>query len=97
MGYELILAKFAGDLVVYALSGAPAPLGLGWPYWILDTDYESYSSVYSCATFVEGSGLKYEYAWLFTRDPVPSDEAVSYLYPALVPLVTSFVTQILPY
>merc|ERR1712223_1049383 len=44
---------------------------------IPDPDYESYSSVYSCATFVEGSGLKYEYAWLFTRDPVPSDEAIA--------------------
>jgi len=77
-GYATIPDPSApGDLVVYALSGAPAPLGLGWPYWILDTDYESYSSVYSCATFVEGSGLKYEYAWLFTRDPVPSDEAIA--------------------
>ena len=60
---------------MYPTAGAPAPLGLGWPYWILDTDYVSYASVYSCATF--GFGLKYEYAWLFTRDPVPSDEAVS--------------------
>ena len=67
---------FAGQLVVYALDGAPAPLGLGWPYWILDTDYENYASVYSCATFGI-AGLKYEYAWLFTRDPVPSDETVS--------------------
>ena len=56
--------------------GVPAPLGLGWPYWILDTDYESYASVYSCASFGL-TGLYYEYAWLFTRDPVPSDEAVS--------------------
>ena len=64
--------------MVYAVPGAgvPAPLGLGWPYWILDTDYESYASVYSCASFGI-TGLKYEYAWLFTRDPVPSDEAVS--------------------
>ena len=63
---------------MYAVPGAgvPAPFGLGWPYWILDTDYESYASVYSCASFGL-TGLKYEYAWLFTRDPVPSDEAVS--------------------
>ena len=66
-----------GELVVTAVpgGGVPAPLGLGWPYWILDTDYESYASVYSCASFGL-TGLYYEYAWLFTRDPVPSDEAV---------------------
>jgi len=64
-----------GQLVVYVVDGTIAPLGLGWPYWILDTDYESYASVYSCATF--GFGLKYEYAWLLTRDPVPSDETVA--------------------
>ena len=64
------------------MAGSPSPLGLGWPYWILDTDYESYTSVYSCASFGL-TGLKYEYAWLLTRDQVPSEEAVSsihYLY-----------------
>ena len=27
------------------------PFGLGWPYLILDTVYESYASVHSCASF----------------------------------------------
>ncbi|KAK3600406.1 hypothetical protein CHS0354_026638 [Potamilus streckersoni] len=35
-------------------------------YWVLDTDYDSYSIVYSCSTFV--GFLKIEFAWILTRD-----------------------------
>ena len=63
-----------GELCVYFVQGEVTFPGCGL-YWILDTDYESYASVYSCASFGL-TGLYYEYAWLFTRDPVPSDEAV---------------------
>nr|APA33912.1 seminal fluid protein [Nilaparvata lugens] len=37
------------------------------PYWILDTDYDTYSVVYSC-TSVLGL-LSFKYVWLLTRLP----------------------------
>ena len=45
-------------------------------YWILDTDYENYASVYSC---VDGDilGVRSVFAWLLTREQIPSQETVS--------------------
>ncbi|KAJ8303426.1 hypothetical protein KUTeg_019822 [Tegillarca granosa] len=34
------------------------------PYWILDTDYQTYSLVYSCENIVVG---KLEFAWILSR------------------------------
>merc|ERR1719468_615664 len=59
----------------------PAELKLNFPgtpegdYWVIDTDYENWSAVYSCGDIF---GLvKFEYAFLLTRTPQPSEEAVS--------------------
>merc|ERR1711997_1372050 len=36
-------------------------------YWVLDTDYDNYASVYACQSIL---GLfKFEYAWILVRDP----------------------------
>ncbi|CAB3376722.1 Hypothetical predicted protein [Cloeon dipterum] len=43
------------------------------PYWILDTDYVSYSVVFTCNDF----GLfNYQFAWVLTREPFPSDGTI---------------------
>ena len=43
-------------------------------YWILDTDFDSFSSVYSCST-VAGAA-RYELAFILTRDRFPANSTV---------------------
>ena len=44
-------------------------------YWVLATDYENYSAVYTCFDLL---GIyKFEYAWLLTREREPSAEVVT--------------------
>lgn len=50
--------------------------GFGGPYWVLDTDYESFAAVYSCLDGPIGA-VKNENAFILTRDTFPSDETVS--------------------
>ena len=57
-----------GDLIVYFL-GNPGD------YWILDTDFESYTAVYSCAD--APMGTRFELAWILTREQNPTDDAVN--------------------
>ncbi|XP_065346345.1 apolipoprotein D-like [Cloeon dipterum] len=43
------------------------------PYWILDTDYVSYAVIFTCNDF----GLfNYQFAWVLTREPFPSDGTI---------------------
>lgn len=51
----------------------PAELLVNFPfqppgeYWLLDTDYDNFASVYSCS---DATGLfTYEFAWILVRDP----------------------------
>merc|ERR1711973_382996 len=37
-------------------------------YWILETDYENYSIVYSCVDYLIGL-IHFEFAWILTREP----------------------------
>ena len=53
-----------GDLTV------TFPFTRGGPYLILDTDYETFTSVYSCAP------LGIEFPWILTRETNPPDETV---------------------
>ena len=64
-----------GELCVYFVQGEVTFPGCGL-YWILDTDYENYASVYSC---VDGDilGVRSVFAWLLTREQIPSQETVS--------------------
>ena len=57
-----------GDLIVY-FYGNPGD------YWILDTDFETYTAVYSCAD--APLGTRFELAWILTREQNPSDETVN--------------------
>nr|CAH0103066.1 unnamed protein product [Daphnia galeata] len=43
------------------------------PYWILDTDYENYSVVWSCS---ENSGLNAQIVWVLTREMNPDPSVV---------------------
>ncbi|XP_063992620.1 apolipoprotein D-like [Diachasmimorpha longicaudata] len=42
-------------------------------YWILDTDYESYSAVWSCQGFLIANT---KFAWILTRDRNPSEAVI---------------------
>jgi len=59
----------------------PAQLKLYFPgtpegdYWVLDTDYENWSAVYSCGDIF--GLIKFEYAFALTRTPQPSAEVIA--------------------
>jgi len=36
-------------------------------YWVLDTDYENYTIIYSCVDYVFGL-IHFEFAWILTRE-----------------------------
>ena len=57
-----------GDLIVY-FYGNPGD------YWILDTDFETFSAVYNCNDGPSGD-TRFELAYILTRDIYPSDETV---------------------
>ncbi|KAG6924334.1 apolipoprotein D [Chelydra serpentina] len=47
------------------------------PYWVLSTDYENYTLVYSCTTFIWLFHV--EYAWILSRTPQLQPETVERL------------------
>uniref|UniRef100_A0A8C3RNJ4 Apolipoprotein D n=1 Tax=Chelydra serpentina TaxID=8475 RepID=A0A8C3RNJ4_CHESE len=62
----------------------PAKLGVSFywfmpsgPYWVLSTDYENYTLVYSCTTFIWLFHV--EYAWILSRTPQLQPETVERL------------------
>jgi len=61
-GYaEVPNPAYPGELLVHFPFSPPGD------YWLLDTDYENFASVYAC-TDVLGL-LKIEFAWILVRDP----------------------------
>ncbi|CAK6968605.1 apolipoprotein D-like [Scomber scombrus] len=66
----------------------PAILGVSFfkgvpdgPYWVLSTDYQSYSLVYSCSDFF---GLFHvDFAWILARTRVLTDAVISQLHDKL--------------
>merc|ERR1711997_1300465 len=43
------------------------PFSPAGDYWVLDTDYDNYASIYACQSIL---GLfKIEFAWILVRDP----------------------------
>ena len=50
---------------------SPATAG---DYWILDTDYENYTAIYSCGSRVPGQIELFK--WVLTRSTKPSPEVV---------------------
>jgi len=50
-----------------------APYG---PYWVVDTDYESYAFIWSCTDYLFGLGHT-EFAWLLGREKHLEHEVVS--------------------
>merc|ERR1712038_101245 len=43
------------------------PFAPSGDYWLLDTDYENYASVYACQDIL--GLIKFEFAWILVRDP----------------------------
>ena len=54
---------------------SPATAG---DYWILDTDYENYTAIYSCGSRVPGQIELFK--WVLTRSTKPSPEVVNTKY-----------------
>ena len=54
------------------ISGAPVRA----PYWIVDTDYDNYSLVWSCTDIVV---LNFDFAWILSRKPTLDDATVEKL------------------
>ena len=63
-----------GELSVY-----PAEYPEGSPYWVLDTDYDTFASGYAC-TNINITGevwrLRRQSAWILTRDRIATQETV---------------------
>ncbi|TMW41770.1 hypothetical protein DOY81_013150, partial [Sarcophaga bullata] len=43
-------------------------------YWVLDTDYDNYSVVYSCTPLSKNT--RATIVWILTRNPFPGDQIV---------------------
>lgn len=50
------------------------------PYWVLSTDYDSYTLVYSCTDL---GVLHAEFAWIMSRQPTLPEETVQELHSTL--------------
>ncbi|CAB1460327.1 unnamed protein product [Pleuronectes platessa] len=50
------------------------------PYWVLSTDYDSYSLVYSCTDL---GVLHVDFAWILSREPTLPEETMEELHSAL--------------
>ncbi|KAM9349454.1 apolipoprotein D-like [Symphorus nematophorus] len=50
------------------------------PYWVLSTDYDSYSLVYSCTDL---GVLHVEFAWIMSRQPTMPEEKLEELHSTL--------------
>uniref|UniRef100_A0A336M3B7 Apolipoprotein D n=1 Tax=Culicoides sonorensis TaxID=179676 RepID=A0A336M3B7_CULSO len=50
-------------------------------YWVLSTDYKSYSVVWSCSNLTEGGSVRF--LWILTRERVVSEEVVQTAYDVL--------------
>ncbi|XP_059481760.1 apolipoprotein D-like [Neocloeon triangulifer] len=51
----------------------PSAGGFESPYWILDTDYVSYSVVFTCNDF---GFFNYQFSWVLTRERFPSEGTI---------------------
>ena len=54
-------------------------------YRVLETDYESYSLVFSCSNVLKDK-LKIEYLWILTRQQFPDEQMIKNLYEKLARL-----------
>ncbi|KAH3774987.1 apolipoprotein D-like [Dreissena polymorpha] len=90
-----------GDAYVADPVNAPAKLKLRFSslapygdYWVIDTDYDHYTFIYTCSNVL---GLThYEFAWILTRSPVISEDVKTKLFneaKALKIDTTHFATQ----
>ncbi|XP_027217734.2 crustacyanin-A2 subunit [Penaeus vannamei] len=50
-------------------------------YFVLDTDYDTFAAVYNCVQLGE---LRYEYAWMFTRETSASEDLIAKIHQVFV-------------
>ncbi|CAF98955.1 unnamed protein product, partial [Tetraodon nigroviridis] len=87
--------ELRADGTVYSISGTavaedpsePAKLAVSFyensppaPYWVLATDYDNYTLVYSCTNLLVAHA---EFAWILSRRPTLAQESVEELRRAL--------------
>lgn len=70
---------FLGDSTSFnaLISPTASPPG---PYWVLSTDYEGHTLVYSCSQFGPFSA---ELSWILSREPTLSKETIQQLHSIL--------------
>lgn len=56
------------------------PFSADAPYWVLETDYDNYSVVWSCTNY---GFVSAKFVWILTRDPSPSLETMEKAYQVL--------------
>lgn len=59
---------------------SPLPDSPPAPYWVLATDYDNYTLVYSCTNLLVAHA---EFAWILSRRPTLAQESVEELRRAL--------------
>lgn len=58
------------------VSSAEGPFKTASPYWIIDTDYISYSLVYICEEFLDEA---LDFAWILSRKPTLDQSIIARL------------------
>ncbi|KAK9873417.1 hypothetical protein WA026_022479 [Henosepilachna vigintioctopunctata] len=70
-------AKFVGNRNEAKLTLDTPGVPFGAPYWILETDYDNYSVVWSC---IDTGLLNIRFTWILTRDRHPSESIMKKAY-----------------
>ncbi|XP_012255906.2 apolipoprotein D-like [Athalia rosae] len=76
------IARFVGrsDDAKFSVNFPSLPLSVDAPYWVLDTDYDSYAVVWSCTDY---GFISARYAWILTRERNPPLSVVQGAYNVL--------------
>ncbi len=85
MGYEIspTLPLVTHDLTIIQGKKGDGELKFKYPgnpiklrFYVLDTDYENYASLYLCYRLFNKNLFKLEMGWVLTRESEPSDDVV---------------------
>lgn len=57
-----------------------SPVSPAAPYWVLSTDYDNYTLIYSCTDL---GLLHVEFAWIMSRQPTLPEETIEELHGTL--------------
>ncbi|KAK9869267.1 hypothetical protein WA026_003020 [Henosepilachna vigintioctopunctata] len=72
-GYSTTTGESGEAKFLFHFTSPPKLTGPTWPYWVLETDYDSYAVVWSC---LQTPKVNNQLAWVLTRDRKPSQETL---------------------